>query len=103
MGFTPAEVGCLRARASQRAGTRAANRSSRAGFALACAGLAWLLLVPGVARARWGESDWGELLWGEAVPIPAVGSWGLGLLGVVLVAAGVAWRRRAVRSGRDRS
>jgi hypothetical protein len=87
MKTTPAEVGsCSQARRSP-----------------AVAALACLLLVPSVAAARWGEQSWGELVWGQAAAqVPAIAPWGIGVLGALLVAVGVAWRRRSVRSDRDR-
>ncbi|MFP8879566.1 MAG: DUF1566 domain-containing protein [Myxococcota bacterium] len=50
--------------------------------------LAGMLVLPGRARAGWGDEVWGVLVWGEAVSGPQVP--GLGLVGLTLLAVGLA-------------
>ena len=33
------------------------------------------------ASAAWGSEGWGEMVWGDAASVPAIGLWGLVLLG----------------------
>ncbi len=65
-------------------------------------------VVPETAWAGWGDEEWGVLRWGELLPqVPLLGPWGLGLLALLGLVAGVAWGRagsgstsRDERSGR---
>ncbi len=47
--------------------------------------MAGALVLPGQALAGWGDENWGVLVWGDALSIP-----GLGLLGLTVLATGLA-------------
>jgi len=61
-------------------------------------GLSGALMLPGNAAAGWGDENWGTMEWGESLSVP-----GLGLLGMLVLAMGIAitaaWTLRKRRPG----
>ena len=56
--------------------------------ALRVATLVVALLLPGIAAAGWGDDNWGTMVWSPALPIPAMSTERLIVLGVLLLLAG---------------